>query len=161
MPKIHTSSPFHLFFNGTNMNIKGLNILVDGCNLELLEGTGIKTYSVSLLTALKNLGAKTGVLLSKYSVKKNRKLNTDALAMFQKEMVKPWLRFNFPLVANTVLQRANKARNIPLPRDMVITRGMNRFAFINENDLHMSRGCYTLADNIFVNQFSHKEWKLN
>ena len=42
-----------------------LNVLVDGYNLELPQGTGIKTYSENLLSALKHLGYSTTVLTSR------------------------------------------------------------------------------------------------
>ncbi len=42
-----------------------LNVLVDGYNLELKQGTGIKTYSEGLLVALKQLGYSTTVLTSR------------------------------------------------------------------------------------------------
>ena len=46
------------------MNLKGVNILVDGYNLELFQGTGIKTYGVSLIKSLELLGANVNILLS-------------------------------------------------------------------------------------------------
>lgn len=128
------------------MELKDLNVLVDGLNLELIEGTGIKTYGLSLLAALREQGAATGVLLSKYAVHRDKVINTDALAMFQKKMVQPWLRLNLPLIASAFLGQASTTRSLPLPPDLVITKGVRRFAFINENALYMSRGCYILAD---------------
>jgi glycosyltransferase involved in cell wall biosynthesis len=47
------------------MGLQGLNILVDGYNLEMPTGTGIKTYTISLIQALKFLGANVSVLFSK------------------------------------------------------------------------------------------------
>lgn len=49
------------------MELNGLNVLVDGYNLELLTGTGIKTYGVSLINALKLLEANVSVLFSRNS----------------------------------------------------------------------------------------------
>jgi glycosyltransferase involved in cell wall biosynthesis len=50
------------------MNLKGVNVLVDGYNLELSKGTGIKTYGISLIKSLELLEANVNILLSgKYS----------------------------------------------------------------------------------------------
>ncbi|MBF2088632.1 MAG: glycosyltransferase family 4 protein [Synechococcales cyanobacterium K44_A2020_017] len=43
-------------------NLAGVNVLVDGYNLQLSQGTGIKTYGISLVRSLKDLGAEVNVL---------------------------------------------------------------------------------------------------
>ncbi|NJN85125.1 MAG: glycosyltransferase family 4 protein [Leptolyngbyaceae cyanobacterium SL_7_1] len=48
-----------------------VKILVDGYNLQLTSGTGIKTYSTSLIKALNRLGAHVDVLLSRNASKVN------------------------------------------------------------------------------------------
>jgi len=128
------------------MKLKGLNVLIDGINLELFHGTGIKTYASSLIKALKNLGMIPNVLISKYSVKEDKKINTDALSLFQEHPIKPWLRYNYLLVLKTLLALSEKAKYIPLPKDMVLTEGANGFSFINDVRIHVSRGCYQIAD---------------
>ena len=128
------------------MKLKGLNVLIDGINLELFHGTGIKTYASSLIKALKNLGMIPNVLISKYSVKEDKKINTDALSLFQEHPIKPWLRYNSLLVLKTILGLSEKAKYIPLPKDMVLTEGANGFSFINDVRIHVSRGCYQIAD---------------
>ena len=128
------------------MELKGLNVLIDGINLELFQGTGIKTYGTSLIKALKNLGINPNVLISKYSVKEDKEINTDALSLFQENPIKPWLRINSLLVAKTLLGQAEKAKSIPIPKDMVLTQGADGFAFINDVGIHVSRGCFQIAD---------------
>jgi len=44
------------------MNLTGINVLIDGYNLGLKEGTGIKTYTQTLIKALNTLGANVSVL---------------------------------------------------------------------------------------------------
>lgn len=44
------------------MNLQGTRVLIDGYNLRLSTTTGIKTYGIMLLKALKILGAETSVL---------------------------------------------------------------------------------------------------
>jgi len=45
------------------MDLKGFNVLIDGYNLELEKGTGVKTYGFGLIKALKILGANVDILL--------------------------------------------------------------------------------------------------
>lgn len=55
-----------LITGGISMkDLKGTNVLVDGYNLELPDGTGLKTYGITLIQALKILGSNVGVLTSK------------------------------------------------------------------------------------------------
>jgi glycosyltransferase involved in cell wall biosynthesis len=44
------------------MNLANVHIVLDGYNLALRKGTGIKTYGLTLLTALAGLGARVSVL---------------------------------------------------------------------------------------------------
>ncbi len=47
------------------MSLEGLKVLIDGYNLELQQGTGIKTYSITLLEALNQLGVSSTILTSR------------------------------------------------------------------------------------------------
>jgi glycosyltransferase involved in cell wall biosynthesis len=47
------------------MSMNGIRVLVDGYNLELAQGTGIKSYGLSLLGALRALKIEAGVLYSR------------------------------------------------------------------------------------------------
>ncbi len=54
-----------------SMKLSNINVLVDAYNLELLQGTGVKTYGVSLIKALKILGSNIDILFSSDLVSKN------------------------------------------------------------------------------------------
>ncbi len=54
------------------MNLNNIHVLVDGYNLELQQGTGVKTYGVSLVQALNKLEAEISILYS-LSLKTNKK----------------------------------------------------------------------------------------
>jgi glycosyltransferase involved in cell wall biosynthesis len=45
--------------------LKGIRVLVDGYNLQLVQGTGIKNYTLALIRALHRLGSETSVLYSR------------------------------------------------------------------------------------------------
>lgn len=138
------------------MEIKDLNVLIDGINLEQVKGTGIKTYGVSLITALKKLGAKTNVLISKYALKQDKEINTDALSIFQDMTIKQWLRFNVRLVVKTIFGFSEKAGSIPIPHNMIITQATEGFAYIDDVRIHVCRGCYAIADHMRFVGFSMK-----
>lgn len=50
------------------MALNGLRVLVDGYNLELIHGTGIRSYTLSLLRALRMLKSEIGVLYSRPAI---------------------------------------------------------------------------------------------
>lgn len=51
--------------NRLPMNLQGLSVLIDGYNLGMTNGTGIKAYTISLIQALNYLGANVSVLFGK------------------------------------------------------------------------------------------------
>lgn len=57
------------------LNLEGAKVLVDGYNLQLKKGTGIKTYGLSLIEALKEMGATVDVLLSRGGYRSNQVLD--------------------------------------------------------------------------------------
>ena len=54
-------------------------ILIDGYNLELTHGSGIKTYGLTLINVLQNMGAQVGVLVQNYRSIKERQLKIRVL----------------------------------------------------------------------------------
>lgn len=128
------------------MELNGKKILIDGLNLELAQGSGIKTYARSLIKAYIELGALPSVLISKYSLKDDPDINADVFALFQDMPKKSWIRYNFPLIFNTLIGLSSKAKLRPVPVDMIITEGAGDFSFIKETNIYVSRGCYDIAD---------------
>ncbi|MBV9388353.1 MAG: glycosyltransferase family 4 protein [Chroococcidiopsidaceae cyanobacterium CP_BM_ER_R8_30] len=61
------------------MSLKGINVLVDGYNLELPTGTGIKTYSKSLVQALNLLEADVNILFSRSGSNSNDSILNEVL----------------------------------------------------------------------------------
>ncbi|OPH09313.1 glycosyltransferase family 4 protein [Cylindrospermopsis raciborskii] len=49
------------------MSLRGINVLVDGYNIEMLQGTGIKTYGATLVKTLISLEANVNLLCSRSS----------------------------------------------------------------------------------------------
>jgi glycosyltransferase involved in cell wall biosynthesis len=63
------------------MNWEQVRVLIDGYNLELPKGTGVKTYGMSLIQALTTLGAKVDVLYS-LPLQKNERFPAITEALF-------------------------------------------------------------------------------
>ncbi len=78
---------------------KKLNILVDGFNLGLKKGSGIKTYGMTLLDAYKLLGHDVGVLLDNHFIAGKDPL-LDEVSLFDQDEVRPVSLFNYRWVRN-------------------------------------------------------------
>ena len=73
---------------------KKLNILVDGYNLSLKKGSGIKTYGMTLLDAYASMGYDVGVLLENKFVTGKVSL-LDEVNLFDQDEIKPLQLFNY------------------------------------------------------------------
>ena len=78
---------------------KKLNILVDGFNLGLKKGSGIKTYGMTLLDAYEALGHDVGILTDNHFVTGENDL-LDEIAMFDQDEVRPVPLLNYQWVRN-------------------------------------------------------------
>ncbi|MGF1514164.1 MAG: glycosyltransferase family 4 protein [Elainellaceae cyanobacterium] len=67
-------------------NLAGVRVLVDGYNLEMTQGTGIKTYGISLLRALHELGINTDILFSR-DIGQTRNSILDEVLFFDVEPI--------------------------------------------------------------------------
>jgi len=74
--------------------MKKTNILVDGFNLGLLKGSGIKTYGMTLLEAYSTMGYDVGVLLDNNYITGKVSL-LDEVNLFDQEEIKPKSYFNY------------------------------------------------------------------
>ncbi|MGJ8664160.1 MAG: glycosyltransferase, partial [Marinicella sp.] len=74
--------------------MKKLNILVDGFNLGLKKGSGIKTYGMTLLDAYEALDHEVGILLDNQYVNGKDPL-IDEVTIFDQDEIKPKSLFNF------------------------------------------------------------------
>ncbi|NJR66751.1 MAG: hypothetical protein HC772_17890 [Leptolyngbyaceae cyanobacterium CRU_2_3] len=70
-----------------DLSLAGVKVLVDGYNLQLTKGTGIKTYGISLIQALTLLGAQIDVLLSRSGYKSNAILDEVSFLIIKLRIV--------------------------------------------------------------------------
>ena len=122
------------------MDLKGLNVLVDGYNLELSKGTGIKTYGISLINALNLLGANVNVLYSRSSSSipvLNEVLFFDVLLDDQKKQQFKLIKNLFKTVGKIV-----KTETITIGKNIVIRESDNLMDSVGILNLE---GCYKIA----------------
>ncbi|TDR23223.1 glycosyltransferase family 4 protein [Marinicella litoralis] len=115
------------------------NILVDGFNLGLRKGSGIKTYGMTLLDAYKALGFEVGVLLDNNFVSGKDQL-IDEVSLFDQDEVRPVPMLNYQWFRNlktlSYLFRQRKAHSViphvtePDPENYLSRVGGDKYQYI-------------------------------
>lgn len=128
------------------MNLKGVNVLVDGYNLELVQGTGIKTYGLSLVKALTAVGANVDILCSRYSDNSNPILSEVLFFDRQNDKVDTWGQIKTAINTINPLYRAKK---IQLSDFVVKQEGDNFFSTLKDfGEIINIHNCYTYANSL-------------
>jgi len=131
--------------------LAGVKVLMDGYNLQLTQGTGIKTYSNTLVKALQTMGAQVDVLLSRNSNKKDRLLD-EVLFFDQQER-----QGNSILRLVGMLKGVAKSRTGPLYRawrrtslgDIVLKEGAAGTDLVRYAQSFNLARCYEIANFSF------------
>jgi len=122
----------------SSMDLHGRRVLIDGRNLELRQGTGLKTYGLTLIEALTELGASPKVLLSRQGV----------YGLFGDELA-DWTRARRSCALFKALVRAPfKVEEQRAMKDIIITRGLSDSDFINHVGLFVLPDAYEIADQL-------------
>ncbi len=143
------------------MNLNNVRVLVDGYNLELQQGTGVKTYGVSLVQALKELQAQISILYS-ISLKTNKnqaKELTEALFFdLNSRYVNNYLRtiyffktinsYSFKTLTSIPIQTKQLHLSNSVIRDSQDVVGSELLQYAKVFNLPL---CYQLANLIFNN----------
>jgi glycosyltransferase involved in cell wall biosynthesis len=131
----------------TDLSLAGVKVLIDGYNLQLPQGTGIKTYGLSLIQALNEMGANVDVLLGRGGYKGNEIL--DEVYFFDnidKDLTPIALLKGLLKTASGPLYRA-KRRNPS--NDYVVKRGQYTDDFLKYATSFNLPKCYDLANGIY------------
>ncbi len=132
------------------MNLKGINVLVDGYNIELASGTGIKTYGISLTRALNLLEANVDVLFSCGSSSNDPILNEVLFFDNQNgSLDKISLIKGMTQAASGLFYRARRIE----PSELVIKTESNQELIKSVGILNL-QACYLLANTL------HKKFTL-
>lgn len=145
-------------------DLAGVNVLVDGYNLQLSQGTGIKTYGVSLVRSLKQLGADVSVLFGRNIANLNRLDRDLEEVLFFDVNEAPHRYLDGPTwkrslrlaldAGRTLGQQSFPAREITTGK--VVVPGSVRGSFMNSvrelleiSDFYNLPGCYRTAAALF------------
>ncbi|MEB3211915.1 MAG: glycosyltransferase family 1 protein, partial [Leptolyngbyaceae bacterium] len=145
-----------------SMNLSGKTILVDGFNLELEKGTGIKTYGVSLVQALNKLGADIDVLFSR-DVAQSKDPLLDEILFFDTVPEDTYAgrvgrlrkyRDSLGIFYKAMLRRPYRASALPTSDRVVKKPVQGSFVssladIIDLLEFHNLRNCYKQANSIF------------
>ncbi|HLP89107.1 MAG TPA: glycosyltransferase family 1 protein [Nostocaceae cyanobacterium] len=128
------------------MDLQGINILVDGYNLELTKGTGIKTYGITLIKALTSLGANVDILCSRYTA--NSHPIVDEAVFFDRQ-INNNSKLDIVRFLLAVTQQM-KAKEIKI-RDFVIKRDADfLFDFLSSRGkVYNIHDCYRIVNQLY------------
>ncbi|HEY9641312.1 MAG TPA: glycosyltransferase [Coleofasciculaceae cyanobacterium] len=129
-----------------DLSLAGINVLVDGYNLQLTKGTGIKTYGISLIQALTLLGAHIDVLLSRSGYKSNAIL--DEVLFFDNQVENRSLLFLLKGLVKTA-SPLYRARRRKADRNFVVKRGQATEDFLKYAASFNLPQCYSTANVLY------------
>jgi len=128
------------------MELGGVNVLVDGYNLEMQKGTGIKTYGVNLVNTLMYLGANVDILCS-------RNINTDnaflnEVLFFDNQSSRNISQIQMLMLA--IKKWVVSAKNIPITSYVIKSDNDIVFKYLEGlGNIFNDTECYTLANNLY------------
>lgn len=133
------------------MNLNNVRVLVDGYNLELQQGTGVKTYGVSLIQALNKLEAEISILYS-LSFKTNKKQAAEVTeALFfdpNSRSVSNYQRIVYYLKTlisfSLKIQQLNLSNSVIHDRQDIVANEILKYSKVLNSPL-----CYQLANTGF------------
>lgn len=129
-----------------DLSLEGVKVLVDGFNLQLTKGTGIKTYGLSLIEALQQMNAQVDVLLSRGGYRSNEIL--DEIFFFdnqtqQQDLITVGKWF---LKSLSPLYRAKRRKSFA---GLVVKRGQYSEDFMKYATSFSLPQCYDLANGLY------------
>ncbi|MBD2024947.1 glycosyltransferase [Leptolyngbya sp. FACHB-711] len=143
-PKIQPIAASH---TDDSNSLAGVRVLIDGYNLQLTKGTGIKTYGLSLIQALTELGAEIDVLLSRSAYKKNAVL--DEVYFFDNQDKDRNLLFVLKGLLKSLSGPLYRARRRDTSSNLVVKRGQYSDDFLKYAASFNLPQCYDLANVLY------------
>lgn len=138
---------------------KTTNILVDGFNLALKKGSGIKTYGITTLDAYQKLGYDVGVLTDNQFVTGENAL-LDEVNLFDQDEVRlhPWLNYKWlrNLRAASYMLRSRQSHRVvphyvePDPDNYLSKVGGDKYSYIENipDVFHMANRMFALTKRL-------------
>lgn len=141
------SEPAPLTLAASNdLSLDGVKVLVDGYNLQLTKGTGIKTYGLSLIEGLDRMGAQVDILLSRNGYKTNEIL--DEVFFFDNQGSRQdWVTLGkWALKSLSPFYRAKRRKSFA---GLVVKRGQYTEDFLKYATSFSLPQCYDLANGLY------------
>ncbi|NJR39470.1 MAG: glycosyltransferase [Leptolyngbyaceae cyanobacterium CSU_1_4] len=133
--------------NPEDLSLAGVKVLIDGYNLQLTQGTGIKTYGLSLIQALNEMGAAVDVLLGRGGYKGNEIL--DEVYFFDNIDTDQNLWVLLKGLLKTASGPLYRAKRRKPSNNYVVKRGQYSDDFLNYAASFNLPQCYDLANGIY------------
>jgi glycosyltransferase involved in cell wall biosynthesis len=133
--------------NIEDLSLAGIKVLIDGYNLQLPQGTGIKTYGISLIQALNELGANVDVLLGRGGYKGNEIL--DEVYFFDNIEKDQNLFVLFKGLLKTASGPLYRAKRRQTSDGYVVKRGQYSDDFLKYATSFNLPQCYDIANAIY------------
>ena len=132
--------------NEDSLSLDGVKVLVDGYNLQLTKGTGIKTYGLSLIQALDRMGANVDILLSRNGYKANDIL--DEIIFFDNQSSNQnWVNLTKWVIKSlSPFYRAKRRKSFA---GFVVKRGQYTDDFLKYATSFNLPQCYDLANGLY------------
>ena len=129
------------------MNLHGINVLVDGYNLEMIQGTGIKTYGITLIKTLISLEANVDILCSRYTNTSNLILGE---ALFFDTQKYNGRNLQIKGVIGAVIQRFYQAKEVSVSNFVIKREADFIFDYLADSGkIFNIYDCYKLANNLY------------
>ena len=129
------------------MNLNGINILVDGYNIEMQKGTGIKTYGATLLQTLVSLGANVDLLCSR-DVDTTNPLLAESM-FFDNQDNRNRTKIDTLISISKQFLHSKKASTID---HKFVVKQSNDYVFdylTDASSIFNARECYVLANSLY------------
>ncbi|MBW4662878.1 MAG: glycosyltransferase family 4 protein [Chroococcus sp. CMT-3BRIN-NPC107] len=131
------------------MNLNGINVLIDCYNLELIQGTGIKTYSVSLIKALNLLEANVNLLSSRPSV--NPKSILNEVLFFDRQFTKTTKLSQIKSLLSRLIQFYPKVKSLKNSNFIIKQEADLVFDLVARENIFSSANCYDITNFLYKN----------
>ncbi|AFZ23689.1 glycosyltransferase [Cylindrospermum stagnale PCC 7417] len=131
------------------MQLQEINVLVDGYNLEMIEGTGIKTYGVTLIKALTSLGANVDILCSRNSKSNSNNLILNEALFFDRPNSNSAI-VKAKIIFFVAIQKIYQAQKIPVSNFVIKQDADYIFDYLaNSGNIFNLDDCYRIANNAY------------
>ena len=131
------------------MNLHGINVLVDGYNLEMTQGTGIKTYAITLIKTLISLGANVDILCSRHTNTNTNNLILDEALFFDSQKYHN-TNSQIKSVISAFIQRFYEAKEVAVSNFVIKRDADFIFDYLSDSGkIFNICNCYTLANKLY------------